>query len=130
MSFNLKIGAEIGRRRFSRYAFTDDCSLIVDDLAITGRLFDISLGGAGLSLPMVASSYGRLSQLKFRIEDVCSFSAVVRWKADKKIGLQFDPVAHRSVALRDLLESLSARDDQAERREMTTVTSGFLPISS
>ncbi|KAA2316159.1 PilZ domain-containing protein [Pseudooceanicola sediminis] len=129
MSFDLKISAEIGRRRFSRYAFQHDCKLIMDDLSLTGRLFDISLGGAGLSLPMVASSYGKLNELKFRIEDVCNFNAVVRWKVDKKIGLQFDPVAHRSTALRDLLESLSMRD-QAESREITTVTSGFLPISS
>lgn len=129
MSFDLKIDAEIGRRRFSRYAFQHDCTLIVDDMSITGRIFDISLGGAGLMLPLVASSYGRLDQIKFRIEDVCSFGALVRWKADKKIGLQFDPVAHRSLALRDLLESLSDRD-QADNREMTTVTSGFLPISS
>ncbi|MBT9382514.1 PilZ domain-containing protein [Pseudooceanicola sp. CBS1P-1] len=116
------------RRRHARYALSRPCELILEDKVLTARLLDISAGGARLLLPLAASGYGPLPQLRFRLPQICTFRADLRWSAHHHVGLQFDELsARQSGALRSLLSELERRDQAS--REITTVTSGFLPIS-
>ena len=123
------------RRRFPRYPVRMDCQIHFGDRTLTAVLEDISLGGAGIRLPNVVTSYGPLKGIRFQLPNVCLFRSDVRWRQDRRTGLQFEPVAHRAPGLNALIskleeevEALPAPEwDHALSREMTTVTSGFLP---
>lgn len=134
----LNPGPRQERRLATRYKVKMDCRLHVGDRSLTAVLEDISLGGAGIRLPNVVSSYCSFEGLRFQIVDVGFLRSRMRWKNDRRAGIQFEPTAHRSAGLNALIARLEQEGaalpapewDQALSREITTVTSGFLPTSS
>ncbi|SLN49076.1 PilZ domain protein [Pseudooceanicola marinus] len=110
MSIVLPPQNQQNRRRFPRYPLRRPCSLTMGDLTISAMLVDISLGGAGICLPMHVANYGASGgtpgRMLFRLEDVGHFRASPRWSSDRRMGLEFAPVAHRAPALLNLLAEL------------------------
>ncbi|QPM89291.1 PilZ domain-containing protein [Pseudooceanicola algae] len=132
-------GPRSERRRFPRYPVHMDCQVHFGDRSLTAVLEDISLGGAGIRLPNIVTSYGKIDAPRFQLSNVGFFKSDIRWRSDRRAGLRFDIRAHRSTALNALIARLEQEVtplpeadlmDQALSREMTTVTSGFFPTSS
>lgn len=114
MSIVLPPESQQNRRRHRRYTLRRPCTLIFNDLQVTAQLADISLGGAGICLPMHVANYGRFTRLIFRLPDVGGFRSDMRWTCDRRMGLQFDPIAHRAAGLLALLAELDMQQPDAE----------------
>lgn len=115
------------RRQHTRYPLRRPCTLTFRDRSMSCLLVDISLGGAGVELPMHVSNYGGFEGLRFQLEDVGQFRSDLRWSMDRRLGMQFTPVAHRSPALLKLIAGLeqAALDG---RLEMPDDGAGFARV--
>lgn len=100
------------RRRHPRYPLRRPCVLTLGDQTVSAMLVDISLGGAGVCLPMHVANYGsaqgRFERLRFRLEDVGHFRAALRWSSDRRLGVEFAPTAQKAPGLLALLTRLEA----------------------
>ncbi|WP_010141384.1 PilZ domain-containing protein [Oceanicola sp. S124] len=106
MSIVLPPENQRNRRQHARYPLRRPCTLTFRDRSLSCMLVDISLGGAGVELPMHVSNYGGFEGLRFQLPGVLQFRSDLRWSIDRRLGMQFAPVAHRSPALLKLLAGL------------------------
>ncbi|PJE29799.1 PilZ domain-containing protein [Pseudooceanicola antarcticus] len=114
-------------RQHARYPLRRPCTLIFRDRSMSCLLVDISLGGAGVELPMHVSNYGGFEGLRFQLPDVISCRSDLRWSADRRLGMQFAPVAHRSPALLSLIAGLE-RAALDGRLDMSGDSAGFARV--
>ncbi|MBR9763699.1 MAG: PilZ domain-containing protein [Rhodobacteraceae bacterium] len=106
MSIVLPPETQQNRRHHARYPLRRPCTLTFRDRSLSCMLVDISLGGAGVELPMHVRNYSGFDGLRFQLPGFLHFRSDLRWSMDRRLGLKFAPGAHRSPALLSLVAEL------------------------
>ncbi|WP_227270297.1 PilZ domain-containing protein [Roseobacter weihaiensis] len=78
------------RRQHTRNQVSLDCTLHADNFEISGRVVDISEGGAGIRLFFETAEGLSAGINSITIDTIGKIPATLRWKSADRLGVSFD----------------------------------------
>ncbi|MGI3168155.1 PilZ domain-containing protein [Pseudooceanicola sp. C21-150M6] len=103
------------RRQFERFDVSLEGEAHFTSGQTSVKIVDLSLGGAGLILPLPLPAYGAELEA-LRLPGVAFLKCRRRWSRDRQVGVEFRDQPQAAAALRPLLATLADQADQAVRR--------------